>query len=226
MKANILIIIVLFFSIVLQSFQCGRPVERCTNYTQDTVLLGSNVINSRALYHIGDTIWIGSVVTDNLIPLSGAAPFNIELTQLFFNAQPYSIKNNPTLPELQYANIEFNPVVAVGQLQNIGFGGYSFLYKRTTATNSLKIGFVAGRTGLYAMDCGNSRYYYDGAALSIYKPNENCTTYWGLTNFAAIEQNKNYWDSIGVAAVSLAPNYGNTTISKSERNYFLFKVIP
>lgn len=226
MKIKILTIIVLFSSIILQSFQCGRPVDRCANYTQDTVLLGSSVTNSRALYHIGDTIWISSVVSDNLIPLSGAPSFNFELNQLLFSAQPYSIKNNATLPELQYANIEFNPVVAVGQLQNNGYGSYSFLYKRTTAINSLRIGFVAGCIGLYAMDCSNSQYYYNGGSLSIYKPNDYCTTYWGLTNFTPTEQNKNYWDSIGVAAVSLAPNYGNVTIAKNERNYFLFKVVP
>ena len=228
MNLKLVTVIILFFSIVLQSFQCGRPIDpNCTTRTQDTVLLNSTIINSKAVYHIGDTVWIGSIVSDNLTPLSGAAAFNIEFTQLFLTIQPYSIKTNPTLPELQYANIEFNPVVSEGQLQSNGYGGYNFLYKRTTGSNSLKVGFIAGRTGLYAMDCVNDRYYYNGGSnFAIYKPNDYCNTYWGITNFSPVVQNRNYWDSIGVTAVSLAPNYGSVTISKNERNYFLFKVIP
>ena len=227
MNNKLLIAALLFSYVVLKSNACGvNNYDKCTTRQQDTLLLNSSIISSKPVYHIGDTIWIGGTISDNFSPLSGAASFTLELNQLFLSVQPYSIKNNPSLPELQFANIEFNPFVEDGQLQNNGYGGYNFLYKRTSGLNTLKIGFIAGRTGLYIMHCNNDRYYYSNSNFYLYQPNDYCTTYTGISNFLPVQQNKNYWDSIGVAAVSLTPTYGSTTISKNMRNYFFFKVIP
>jgi hypothetical protein len=160
-----------------------------------------------------------------LNPLSGTASFTTALEQLYLNVQPYQVITSTSLPQLQYANIEFNPVIKEGLLQPSPYIGYNFLYKRVTPQNTLKIGFVAGRTGLYVMSLTNSRYS-SGGMFTLYKANDYCTTYWGITTIPANEQNKNYWDSLGVTAVSLPTNYGNTVITKAMYNYFYFRIIP
>jgi len=212
--------------IICQSTQCRKEVyDNCSSYFQDTVLLNYSVPNSNPVYHLNDTIWINSSVSDILTPSSGSSSFSIELNQLYLNAQPYQVITSTTLPQLQYANIEFNPVVIEGALQNLAYYGYNFLYKRTNSLNTLKIGFVAGRIGLYIISCANSRYS-SGGMITFYKPGDRCTTYWGISAFSIVEQNKNYWDTLGVTAISISPNYGSAVISKNMRNYFFFNVIP
>ena len=226
MKTKKLLVLLFILLTLLESFQCGRDrYSNCANFKNDTLLFNCKIPVASAVYHIGDTIMLESMISDNFTPLSGNPSFTRELNQLNFNVQPFVVKNTNTLPELQYANVEFNPFVREGQLQNIGIGGYVFLYKRLTALNSLKIGLIAGRSGLYVLQCRNSQYSYDND-ITIYNQADACTTYRGVTNFLPAEQNRNYWDSVGVTALSLAPNYGNTTIAKSMRNYFFFKVVP
>lgn len=223
-----LIIAVLFAFITLNSFQCGKNIsDPCTKRSTDTVLLNHSFANMRAIFKIGDTVKIEALISDNLPALSGNITLSAPLNQLYLKIQPYSIIKNSSLPELQYANIEFNPYVEEGQLVNSSNGGYNYLYKRAAGTNSLKIGFIAGRPGLYAFDLSNDRYsYMIGGGLALYASGDNCTTYWGVSNFNRQSQNLQYWDSLGVSAVSLSPNYGFGSISKNNRNYFLVKVIP
>jgi hypothetical protein len=109
--------------------------------------------------------------------LSSSGVFTANLDQLYLNVQPFSISTTSSLPELQYANIEFNVVVKEGMLQTSAYPGYNFLYKRTTAHNTLKIGFIPGRAGPYIIFCTNNRYYNNGMA-AFYRPNDQCTTYW------------------------------------------------
>jgi hypothetical protein len=227
MNSKILTAFVLSVFIFSQSFQCGRTaLSNCGSYTQDTVLLNSSLANSGPVFHVNDTVWISSTVPDNFTPLSGSASFTMDVIQLYLNAQPYQVITSSSLPQLQYANTEFNPVVKDGLLQHSAYStGYNFLYKRTTATNTLNIGFVAGRAGLYVMSFSNSRDNYAGM-LTFYRPNDHCTTYWGISTIPAAQQNKNYWDTLGVTAVSLPTNYGGIAIAKNMRNYFFFRVIP
>ncbi|HEY1872574.1 MAG TPA: hypothetical protein VGG71_16035 [Chitinophagaceae bacterium] len=83
----------------------------------------------------------------------------------------------------------------------------------------------AGRTGLFAISCNNS-LYIGGLGLSFAKPGDQCTTYWGIPTFPLAQQNTNYWNNLGVSAVSLPSSYGSTVISEEMRNYFFFTVIP
>jgi len=215
-----------FIFLIGQSTQCKKDViSPCAAYVQDTVLLSAAVANASPSYHVYDTIWIESDVTDNFTPLSGSGVFTSSLDQLYMNVQPFSINTTASLPELQYANIEFNVVVETGMLQNSAYSGYNFLYKRITTANSLRVGFVPGRTGLYLMSCTNNRYFAGGMA-TLSKPNDQCTTYWGICSFPESQQNKNYWDVLGVASLSLSPSNGNVLISKNMRSYFLFNVVP
>jgi hypothetical protein len=125
---------------------------------------------------------------------------------------------------LQYANIEFNPVAKEGILQSPGYYGYTFLYRRVAPNNSLQAGLVAGRTGLYLVELNPGNYY--NSSFSINNGNDYCTSYLGQSGITAAQQNKNYWTSLGVTAISLAPNYGTKTISINNRNYFIIKVKP
>ena len=226
MNRQILLLCVGLAFIVCQSTQCDKDViAPCAAYVQDTVLMSAAVENPSPEYHLNDTIWIISDVSDVLTPISGSDIFTESLDQLYMNVQPYSITTSSSLPELLFANIEFNVVVKQGMLQNLAYSGYNFLYRRTTAHNSLEIGFVPGRVGQYIVFCTNNRFFAGGMA-TFNKPNDQCTTYWGICSFPETQQNKNYWDALGVTSLSLPPNYGNIVISKNMRSYFLFNVIP
>src|SRR5689334_4159936 len=215
-----------FIFLIGQSTQCRKDViAPCAAYMQDTVLLAASVENPNLEYHLYDTIWIESDVSDNLTPLSGSGVFASNLDQLYLNVQPFSVNTTGSLPELQFANIEFNVVVETGALQNSAYSGYNFLYKRITTANSLRVGFVPGRTGLYVMSCTNNRYFAGGGA-TFNKPNDQCTTYWGICSFTESQQNKNYWDVLGVTSLALPPSYGDVVISENMRSYFLFNVVP
>lgn len=214
---------------VTQSFQCGRDINnQCDNdnYKTDTVLLNVSVINPAAEYHLYDTIWLSSVISDNFSPLSGSpASFTRSIEQLNMTVSPYAINTAGSLPILQYANIEFNPVVREGSLQSGGYySGYNYVFRRTAPNNSLQAGLVAGRTGLYLVELNHGTYY--GGSFSINNGSDFCTSYFGDANVPVAQQNRSYWSGLGVSAISMAPNYGIKTISLNKRNYFIFKVIP
>lgn len=212
--------------VLCQSFRCVRePLNQCSVFKQDSVLLNASVTNSQLVYHPGDTIWITSTISDNLVPLSGTGSFVVKLDQFYLNVQPFSVVTTSGVPQLQYANNEFNPLVIEGSLQNSAYSGYNFLYNRANSQNSLKIGFVAGRTGLYIMETMNQQYSLNNAATFI-KPGDQCTSYSGVSSFSEAEQNKNYWNTLGLTTISLPPNYGILSISKDMKNYFIFEVVP
>ena len=227
MNSKTLTAFALLVFIFSQGFQCGGgALNNCVVHNEDSVALNVSVANSNSVYHLNDTIWINSSVSDNFSTLSGSGSLTTELNQLYLTVQPFQVINSTSLPQLQFANIEFNPVVNEGMLQyGIYNTGYVFLYRRTTALNTLKIGFVAGRTGLYVISAYNGKYISDGS-FTLIKGTDYCTLYPGITTFPPAEQNKNYWDTLGVTTVSLPPNYGYKVISKSMHSYFFFRVIP
>lgn len=223
-----LFIAAFFAWITLNSFQCGKNVtDPCPQSKTDTILLNHSFSNLKAIFKIGDTIKIDAAISDNLPTVTGNVSLSAPLNTLYLKVQPYSIIKNSTLPELQYANIEFNPYVSDGQLVNSSNGGYNYLYRRSNNVNSLKIGFIAGRAGLYIFELNNDRYaYMISGNMPLYAVGDNCTTYWGVSNFNKASQNLQYWDSLGVSTVSFSSTYGSGSVSKNNRNYFIFKVIP
>jgi hypothetical protein len=226
MNGKILFLITGPLLIIFQSFRCRKDdINSCNSYKQDSVVLNFSVENPNSTYHINDTIWISSIISDGVTPISGSGPFTYSFLQLYLNVQPFEVVTNSTLPQLQYANIEFNPVVKQGLLENNAYQGYEFLYRRTEGLNTAEVGFIAGRTGLFALSCSNSSYI-GGFELNFAKPNDYCTTYSGISAFPLTQQNINYWDTLGVTVVSLTPNYGSLFIAKEMKNYFFFRVIP
>lgn len=226
MTGKIFIVIAGAIIVLFQSFRCVRePLNQCSVFKQDSVLLNVSVTNSNLVYHIGDTILVNSTISDNLIPVSGTGSFTVSLDQLYLNVQPFSVVITSGVPQLQYANNEFDPVVTQGTLQNSAYSGYNFLYVRANSLNSLKIGFVAGRTGLYIMETMNQQYSLNYPAI-FNKPGDQCTSYPGISSFPETEQNKNYWNTLGLNAISLPPNYGSVSITKDMKNYFIFEIVP
>jgi hypothetical protein len=226
MRNAILILSLLILFVTTQSVDCHRPNSlNCNNYKSDTVLLDVSVTNPALQYHLFDTIWLTSLISDTYTPLSGSpSSFTKSTDQLYMSIQPYSINTSGTLPLLQYANIEFNPVVIDGSLSQYGYTGYNFQYRRVAPNNSLKAGLVAGRTGLYLVELNP----YNNASIPfyIYNGNDYCASYYGIASVPAAQQNSSYWTGLGVTAVSTSPVYGNHTVSKNMRNYLIFRVVP
>jgi hypothetical protein len=225
MKSVLTILLALICFVMTQSFQCGRGIARCDNYRNDTVLLHASIANPALEYHLYDTIWLTSTVNDNFSPVSGSpASFTKAIDQLNFSVVPYSINTTGALPVMQYAYIEFNPVVREGSLQTPGYYGYNYIFRRLAPNNTLQAGLVAGRTGLYIIDLAHGNYY--GSSFQINNGNDYCTSYTGMSVLPIAQQNRNYWTTLGVTSISMAPNYGGKTISLSSSNYFIIKVIP
>jgi hypothetical protein len=224
---NVILVLSLFVLFVTtQSVDCHRPIpSSCEKYKSDSVLLAVSVTNPALQYHLFDTIWLTSFISDTYTPLSGSpVSFTRATEQLFMSIQPYSINTSGSLPLLQYANIEFNPVVTDGSLSQFGYNGYNFQYRRLATNNSLGAGLVAGRTGLYLVELNPSSYVNN--PFYIYNTTDFCTTYYGVATVPATQQNSSYWTGLGVTAMSTSPAYGNHTVSKSMRNYLIFRVVP
>jgi hypothetical protein len=218
-------LLTLFLFVMTQSFRCGRDFPTCDNYKSDTVTLNISIVNPATEYHLYDTIWLSSVVSDTFSPLSGSpASFTKAVDQLTLTIIPYSVNTSGSLPVLQYANIEFNPVVREGSLQTTSYLGYNYLFRRVAPNNSLQPGLVAGRTGLYIVELSHGLYYSN--PFNVVNGNDYCTSYTGVSSIPVAQQNLGYWPGLGVTSISMAPNYGAKTISIDNRNYFIIKVIP
>lgn len=214
---------------ITQSTQCNKARDLCDGqYKTDTVLLNLNLLNPSAEYRQYDTIWINSDINDNFNPVSGnPASFSNNIEQLYLTIQPYQVKTDAALPYLQYANIEFNPVVRDGSLENVNTGGYIFKFRRVSPYNKVSAGLVAGRPGLYLIECNHSTYPYAGGGnFQIYNGNNGCVSFWGKSEFPPGQQNIDLWNSFGSSSLSIPQNYGNQIVNESSRNYVLFKVVP
>ncbi len=213
--------------ITTQSVNCGpRPLpSNCEQYKNDSLLLNVSVTNPALQYHLFDTIWLTSLISDTYSPLSGTPASFIKPTeQLFMSVQPYSINTSGTLPLLQYANIEFNPIVIEGSMSQFGYNGYNYQYRRVAPNNILRAGLVAGRTGLYLIELNPSSYINN--PFYIYNTNDFCTTYYGIASVPTNQQNSSYWTGLGVTSVSTSAAYGSHIVSKNMRNYLIFRVVP
>jgi hypothetical protein len=215
-------ILTIFFS---PGFQCGRGniYDNCPNGFQvDTIYSSLNILNNNNVYHIGDTIHFLSKVNDTINTSKGAS-FIYKRNGFSTSMQPYKVVNNGGLNELNYANIEFNPLITVGQFQNYPGSGFNFLYKRLQPYNTLQISFVAGRAGLYIFSIMEDGY---SGANYIRKDNDFCNGYPNAFSFPISNQHSNYWDSLGVTSISLANTGGYRVAKKGDKNYVFIKVIP
>lgn len=207
------------YMIVTPAFQCGNrgPENDCTNYVSDTVLIPTDISNHLNSINIYDTIKFSSTVNDTLQPRN-TSQFVYPFTALNSNIQAYKVVNNGSGAILNYANIEFNPLVFEGQFQNFYSQGYGFLYNRNEPYNFLKGGLVAGRSGLYLCTVNTNNNYYE---FVIY---QTCSQYKLFNYIPPIQQQKQYWDSLGVSVLRLNGNYNQEIAKKSDFNYFFVRV--
>jgi len=220
MKNSLLFIVVVgFYMVFTPAFQCGDrgPENDCTNYVSDTVLIPMEISNHLNSINIYDTIKFSSKVNDTLQPRN-TSQFVYPFTALNSNIQAYKVVNNGSGAILNYANIEFNPLVFEGQFQNYANQGYGFLYNRNEPNNFLKGGLVAGRSGLYLCTVNTNNNYYE---FVIY---QTCSQYKLFNYIPPTQQQKQYWDSLGVSVLRLNGNYNQEIAKKSDFNYFFVRV--
>jgi hypothetical protein len=220
MKNSLLFIVVIgFYMILTPAFHCGEPYQgdNCTNYVSDTVFIPMEITNHLNGINIYDTIKFSSAVNDTIQPRN-SSQFVYPFTALNSNIQAYKVVNNGSGPILNYANIEFNPLVFEGQFQNYFNQGFGFLYNRNEPNNFLKGGLVAGRSGLYLFTVNTNNNYYE---FLIY---QTCSQYKVLNNIPTGQQQKQYWDSLGVSVLRLNGNYNQEIAKKSDMNYFFVRV--
>jgi hypothetical protein len=220
MKNWFLVIVVLCaYMIVTPAFHCGSPYQEdnCSNYVSDTVYIPTEISNHLNGINIYDTVKFTSTVTDTIQPRN-STQFVYPFTTLNSNIQAFKVVNNGSGPILNYANIEFNPLVFEGQFQNYFSQGYGFLYNRNEPLNYLKGGLVAGRSGLYLCTVNTNNNYYD---FIIY---QTCSQYKVLNYITPSQQQKQYWDSLGVSVLRLNGNYNQEIAKKSDLNYFFVRV--
>lgn len=227
MKNLIKGILFLLFIFTLQATQCKKSYQDPCNgqYRSDTAYFSLNNTNSINQYHILDTIWFEGKVSDTIHPVSGMpSSFISTMDLLFLNFQTYKVDFSSIVPQLLYANIEFNPVISDGILEpSLGASGYYIEYRRNAPYNYVKFGIVPGRLGTYIVDFTPSIYSYGGIAL-FYNNNVRCTSYYGAIN--TNYPDNPFWSVNNISAISMASNLGTKTISKSDKNYFIFDVVP
>jgi hypothetical protein len=225
MKNKIIPILVLCAYILFTpGFYCNGP-RNCNDYSTDTTYLPFKVSNSMPLYHVADSIKFISVISDTLHPNTGTQ-FIASLNRLTAGLQVYKVVNNGTIPELNYANNEFNAVLKTGSFENAYGSGYAMKYKRLQPFNTLEGSLVPGHAGLYMVTVGLGEY----GASSTYgyylnNGSDPCTTHIGECFVGTAQQQTQYWDSLGVSALSLS-SASYIVAKRGDPGYFFVKVAP
>lgn len=223
MMKNILLIIgLLAYAIISPGFECGRgrPPYDCPEYTTDTVKIAYNILNNRALA-VFDTISFSSLMTDTFTSVKGAH-VNSTINNMQSHLQVYKVVSYGSGFGLNYANIEFNPLVTEGYLQNSPNQGISYLYNRVEPANKLNASLVAGAPGLYLVSVAFSSSYY---SLYFYDNTNRCSQYFGVPFIPVVDQQRQYWDSLGTTSLRLIGSIDNQPVSnKQDNNYFFVKV--
>lgn len=229
MKNNLVIFSVLLFYIIISpGFQCGgRGPDFCDQYTYDSIPLTFEVYNNDHSFHELDTISMSSVICDTFHTNNGEN-LVIPCNNLYASIQPYKVVNIASGPQLNYANIEFNPIVSEGFFQNNPYqsSGYNFLYNRLEPYNRLKPSLIVGSPGLYLIKVGvgNTSYTYSDFSNTFFDSKNPCNHYLGSCSISAASQQKQFWDSLGTTILRLANSNEQIVSSKEDHNYFFVKV--
>lgn len=209
-----------FASIVLCGFQCGRQPELCDRYTNDSIQFGYDVTNHTNM-QVFDTLQLQATINDSILTVNQLW-FVEPLTTFACTVQAYKVLMYNGAPMLQYANIEFNPVVYQGQYDVSSSNGFSFIFNRLQPYNLLRSGFVAGRPGLYLFKIQSrpNYYYYE----NIYVNGYPCTQFRTSSFIDEPTQGKQYWTSLGTTSLRLLGGGINAIVNKDDRDYFFVAV--
>jgi hypothetical protein len=168
-------------------------------------------------------LWFESTISDTFYNRQGSDKIVSPINEMHLQIQPYRIVKTDTVPFINYANIEFNPVLQDGTIStNAYFTGYNFIFRRNQPYNYLKAGFVPGKTGLYIFIFTHS-LNYEATIFDVYSPDNYCKSYHGLSKINTSEQNIQYWDSLKVSGLHIR-NYNWNLVQKQDPNYFFINV--
>ncbi len=229
MKNNFFILLTLaLYGIISPGFQCGdRGPDICERYSYDTIPLNFEVYNNSESFQILDTIKMSSVLNDTFQTVNGEMVV-LPCSSMYASIQPYKVVNNGSGPQLNYANIEFNPIVSEGFFQNNPYqsSGYNFLYNRTEPFNRLRNSLIVGSRGLYLIKIGiaNTSYTFSDYSNTFFDSKNPCNHYIGNCSIANSTQQKQYWDSLGTSVLRLANSNDQIVSKKEDKNYFFVKV--
>ncbi|MEO7523247.1 MAG: hypothetical protein ABIT58_04095 [Ferruginibacter sp.] len=216
-------VILLWF--VARGSMCGGPrLENCGDYISDTTLLSARITNPAPVNHVLDTVNIFSRISDTLHALSGTTLIT-DINMLGINLQAYKVIPAGSAFVLNYANIEFNYLITKGIIQNSGGSGNAILYERTQPYNTIDISLVAGYTGLYLIKVEANSGYSGSGYAQFYDANNYCHSFFGEIEIPVTNQNRQYWDSLGITTLTLA-NSVAYSINKPDKNYFFVNILP
>ena len=201
-----------------------RSPNNCATTTKDTIQMPIASFNSNVPLQIFDTVYFETKTNDTCRPNTQPS-FIYSLSELYSNFSIYKIDRSSMLPQLSYANIEFNFVVKDGRNINTPLNAYQVLNRRLQPYNFMKVGFVAGRRGLFVIVANPKQYSnYGNGDFNIFNSSDLCTNYKAFNLFTT-SQNKNYWDTLNVSDLRLGNTFGGTPlINKSDKNYVFIKV--
>ncbi|MFN8247858.1 MAG: hypothetical protein U0T68_02795 [Ferruginibacter sp.] len=225
MKTKIAAVFMLcIYMFLTPGFQCGHPRE-CTDFTTDTSYLPFHIPNSVPVFHVGDSVKLASVISDTVYSTTGQQ-FVTDFFRLTAGIQAYKVSFNGSIPQLNYANNEFNAYISTGAFDNSYGSGYAIIYQRQQPYNRLSASLVPGQPGLYIVTVGIGEYAgTSNYGYYINNGRDLCKTHIGELLIPAAEMQKQYWDSLGVSSLALS-NSSYYTVQKNDANYFFMKVLP
>ena len=163
-----------------------------------------------------DTLQLHATISDS-IRTSNQLSFIEPLTTFACTIQPYKVMMNNGSPILQYATIEFNPVLYQGQYDVSSNNGFGFIFNRLQPYNLLHSGFVAGRPGLYLFKIqSRPNYYYENMYINGYP----CTQFRTSSSIDEPAQGKQYWTTLGTTSLRLLGGGVNPIVNSDDRDYF------
>lgn len=214
-------------TIISPSYKCREYPEPCDRYVSDTLSLHFNVDQGDGSFQPFDTIHFLSVLNDTMRSNQGRNYiYNYGSPSL--QIQCYKVVEGPSdNPVLVYANIEFNPLVSEGQFLNYYGQGTNLMYNRQIPYSRLRGAFVPGRPGLYLFVVRPNNYYND-YLFSYADPNgpRECINYFSKYTLTPAERLSNYWDTLGVTALTLQGDGYNVIAQKNESNHFFIHINP
>jgi hypothetical protein len=217
----IISLVILFYIIVTPGFHCGDRPDPCPNYTVDTIHFNFNTNNLNGHINNYDTLYFTSIVNDTITTTSNNTSVS-QINYLASHIQAYKVIENSNARTLNYANIEFNPIVIEGQFQNGPTQGINIMYNRIEPYNRLKAALVAGRPGLYLISFSNADSYY--GYYNYMNESNHCTSYITKNIIPRAQQQIQYWDSLGTTSLYLSGNSSYEIANKNGSDYFFVRV--
>lgn len=213
--------------IVSPGYKCRPYPEPCDRFVADSLAMNFEVMQKPDGFQPYDTIYFESVLNDTIKTRQGRT-FVRSMGYPSLQLQGYRIIDGPTgSPTLNYANIEFNPLVQEGQFVNYFGTGIGLLYNRQAPYHNLKAALVPGRPGLYLFSV-RSNYNFDlrSSDHGSSSPDRECVSILSGYTLSDISSQSHYWDSLGVTSLTLQGDGYNVVAKKENSDYFFVRVNP